>query len=276
MNPGQLAENLRLSDDGLWIADTRGAVSYPEDGSSRCLEFEDASFWFHHRNRCILSMIRRFHRGGTIWDIGGGNGFVSYGLLASGLDVALVEPDAAGARHARERGIGTVVCSTLEDAGFHPHCFDAAGLFDVLEHIENDAALLDDLRRYLKPGGHLFATVPAYRWLWSNNDRFSGHFRRYSAGGIARRLRACGFQVRYATYFFQPLVVPIFLFRTLPGLGRRSGVPDLRTTIREHVRAPGLADSVLRRLLDREWRSIERGKRLSFGSSILLAAAVPA
>jgi SAM-dependent methyltransferase len=276
MNPGELAENLRPMEDGFWIAGSRGTVSYPEEGSSRCMAFEDESFWFHHRNRCIVSMIHRFHRGGPIWDIGGGNGFVSHGLLAAGFDAILVEPNPEGARNARARGLPTVVCSTLQDAGFFPRSFDAAGLFDVLEHIEDDAALLDDLREHLKPGGHLFATVPAHGWLWSNNDRFSGHFRRYSAGGITKLLRACGFQVQYVSYFFQPLVVPIFLFRTLASLGRLHGTPDLRTTIREHVREAGLAESILRRLLDREWRSIERGRSLRLGSSILLAASVRA
>lgn len=274
MNPEEWADNLCRQEDGLWIARTRGAVSYPEDGNSRCMAFEDASFWFQHRNRCIISMIRRFHRGGTIWDIGGGNGFVSHGLLESGFDATLVEPNPAGARNARERGVSTVVCSTLQDAGFHPHSFEAAGLFDVLEHIENDADFLDDLRKYMKPGGHLFLTVPAHRWLWSNNDRFSGHFRRYTAKNLTELLRACGFHVRYATYFFEPLVVPILLFRTLPSLRSHRGAPDLQATIREHVREPGPAGAILQRLLDREWRTIERGKRVAFGSSILLTASV--
>lgn len=272
MNPETLADNLYRQEDGIWSARTRGGVSYPEDGNSRCMTFEDASFWFQHRNRCIVSMVRRFHQGGTIWDIGGGNGFVSHGLLESGFDVTLVEPNPAGARNARERGVSTVVCSTLQDAGFHRHSFEAAGLFDVLEHIEDDAAFLEDLRTYIKPGGHLFLTVPAHRWLWSDNDRFSGHFRRYTVKGLAQLLRTCRFDIRYATYFFEPLVVPILLFRTLPSLRGHRGAPDLQTTIREHVREPGPAGSILQRFLHREWRRIDRGERVTLGSSILLAA----
>lgn len=236
------------------------------------MAFEDASFWFRHRNRCIVSMIRRFHRAGAIWDIGGGNGFVSRGLIEAGFEAVLVEPSPAGARNARERGVPTIVRSTLQDAGFHRHSLDAAGLFDVLEHIEKDAVFLVELREYLKPEGHLFMTVPAYRWLWSSNDRFSGHVRRYTVRSLEKLLTRCGFQVRYASYFFQPLILPILLFRTSPSLKGRRGAPDLGTTVREHVREPGLAGSFLQSLLDREWRRVEQGKQMTFGSSILLAA----
>ncbi len=47
----------------------------------------------------------------------------------------------------------------------------AIGLFDVLEHIENEAGFLKQLREVLKTGGRLYLTVPAFRWLWSIREK---------------------------------------------------------------------------------------------------------
>ena len=38
--------------------------------------------------------------------------------------------------------------------------FDAVLIFDVLEHVENPAAILSEVRRVLKPGGIFYAFVP--------------------------------------------------------------------------------------------------------------------
>lgn len=267
-----LASDLELSEEKLWIARARTKVSYPEEGSSRCFALEAESFWFVHRNRCITALMRRVPPEGLLWDVGGGNGFVSRALLDAGFQVALLEPFPEAARNAIQRGVPTVVCSTLEDAGFRSHCLDAAGLFDVLEHIEDDGAFLDRLHRSLRPGGRLYLTVPAHAWLWSSNDRFSGHFRRYTARRLASLLETHGFRIEHCTYFFQPLVVPIFVFRSLPsrlGLRRGSSSDKVRA---EHVPSPGRGAAMLARLLEREARRIQEGRRQSVGASLLVAA----
>lgn len=270
MNPQDAAENLRCAEDGLWVAGSQEArVSYPEGGSSLCHSVEEGSFWFRHRNRCIVEVVRRFHRGGAIWDVGGGNGFVSRALLDAGFEVVLVEPSREGAENALRRGIPRVVCATFEDARFRPRSLAAVGLFDVLEHIGDDGGFLDLLRGRLIPGGRLFLTVPAHPWLWSGNDTFSGHFRRYTAGTLRRLFTAHGFRVDYLTAFFRPLVLPILLFRALPSrLGLRGY--SASATRREHSPGAGPFGA----LLEREVRAIRRGRTLSFGASLLLAASV--
>lgn len=270
MSLEDIAENLLREGDGLWVARSREArVSYPEEASSHCLSFEESSFWFRHRNRCLVEVVRRFHRGGTIWDIGGGNGFVSRALLDAGFDVVVVEPSREGAENAVRRGIPRVVCATFEDARFRPRSLAAVGLFDVLEHIEDDGGFLDLLRSRLAPAGRLFLTVPAHPWLWSSNDAFSGHFRRYTAGTLRELFTAHGFRVDYLTAFFRPLVLPILLFRALPSrLGlRRYSASAAR---REHSSGSGLLGA----LLEREVGAVRRGRTLSFGASLLLAASV--
>jgi SAM-dependent methyltransferase len=268
-DPTTLADRLILHEPGLWTVQSLSAVSYPDDGGARCRQIEDVSFWFRHRNRCIVALARRFAVGRRVWDVGGGNGVVSHALSAAGFDTALIEPGAEAARNALDRGVPVVIQTTLEDAGFHPHSLTAAGLFDVLEHIEEDGAFLRNLHGVLAPGAPLLLTVPAHRWLWSANDRFGGHFRRYNAASLTAVLAAAGFEVRYLSYFFKPLVVPIFLFRTLPSaLGLRREVRQ-EVTAREHR---GRLD----RWLAAEERRIAAGKRQAFGASLLAAATAKA
>jgi hypothetical protein len=87
-----LAPSLERRDPGIWFARRQERVSYPDQGNAACLAVEDRSFWFRHRNGCIVSLVRRFPPEGVFLDIGGGNGFVSRGLTAAGVTCALVEP----------------------------------------------------------------------------------------------------------------------------------------------------------------------------------------
>jgi SAM-dependent methyltransferase len=267
-----LAENLVCLGSGLWSSQAISTVSFPSDGSDRMGAVEADSFWFCHRNQCIVNVVRRFLTGREIWDIGGGNGVVSLALKEAGLEVVLLEPGPEAIQRALARGLPTVVRATMADAGFRPHSLPAAGLFDVLEHIADDVAFLRRLQEVLRPGGELFLTVPAHRYLWSTNDQFSGHFRRYSARRLRRALNDSGFEIRFLTYFFAPLVLPILLFRALPSsLGLRPTI-EVEHTIGEHRRRSGPMGSLLSRCLTWEQRRIAQGRRLPVGSSLLVAA----
>ena len=265
-----LAEGLEKRNSGIWFAQGQSEVSYPADGNAACLAVEDRSFWFRHRNRCIVSLVRRFVPDGAFLDIGGGNGFISRGLVEAGLACALVEPGIDGALAARGRGVEHVICARLEDAGLKPASFAAGGAFDVLEHIEDEAAFLRLAHSILRPGGWLFLTVPAYQFLFSIDDTKAGHFRRYTISMLARILVKSGFRVEFATYIFAPLPPLIFLLRTVPSrLGLRRG-GDSERDLAEH--APrGWAASLMDRLLDAEFKRIEAGRAIPFGGSCLMA-----
>src|SRR4029453_13054884 len=106
---------------------------------------------------------------------------------------------------------------------FRPGSLPAIGMFDVLEHIENDVAFLDSLHELLIPSGRIYVAVPAFGFLWSADDAAAGHFRRYTIGTLTKALASSGFIVDYSTYFFQWLWLPIFFFRTMPSvIGLRS------------------------------------------------------
>jgi SAM-dependent methyltransferase len=272
VKPGALPAGLEQSPDGIWYARQRGSVSYPEEGNANCLALEEDSFWFEHRSRCILALMRRYPPGGTLFDVGGGNGYVAMSLQRAGITTALVEPGAVGARNARRRGVDTVICAALQDAGFPAGSLPAVGLFDVLEHITDDGAFLQDLRARLVPGGRLYLTVPAYRWLWSADDDYAGHIRRYTLTGLFRTLRAQGFVPEFGSYLFWMLPPPIFLSRALPTrLGLRKGNEWARYH-QEHNARSGLVGRLLERLLALDLGQIARGRSVPVGGSCLVVA----
>lgn len=269
-----LSENLCQGEDGVWypVGGAVASVHYPDDGHAGCFQVEEQSFWFAHRNACILAAIERFPPPGRIFDVGGGNGFVSLALQGAGHDVALVEPGPQGIAHARNRGLEHLVCASLEEARFHPASLPAVGLFDVVEHVDDDQGFLANIHSLLVPGGRLYATVPAYRWLWSPDDDFAGHRRRYRLSSLRSVLTRAGFRTDFATYFFWPLPGPIFLARTVPGKLRAWARLPPRSGLVDHRSPSGAGGRLLGRTLAAELARIRAGQFLPFGASILVVA----
>jgi SAM-dependent methyltransferase len=274
----ELSRDLRRAEDGIWYGREGATVSYPPQGHGTCFEVEEGSFWFQHRNDCITAAVKSHPPpvGGPIFDIGGGNGFVSLGLARAGLEVVLVEPGRAGARNAKRRGVEHVVCATLESAGFAEQALPACGLFDVLEHVEDDLEFLRSIRRLLRPGGRLYATVPAYSWLWSKDDELAGHYRRYRLSSLAHVVRRAGLEVDLASYFFRLTPLAILLLRTLPSrLGLAASGISGETVRRDHLTTSRRFNWILRPLLNLELRKVSRKAAMSFGGSCLLVARRP-
>lgn len=269
-----ITSGLTVGDDGIWYGPNPQAISYPTDGHSACLAVEEGSFWFNHRNDCIAAAVHNSPPpgNGTIFDVGGGNGYVTLGLIEAGFDVALVEPRGQGASNAKNRGIEVVICSTTHSAGFSRGSLPAIGLFDVIEHIEDDAAFLSAMHTLLQDGGMLYATVPAYRQLWSAADIAAGHFRRYNTDEISAVFRKSGFTIDFSSHIFRPLPLPVFLFRTLPHrLGRGQGdAPKGTDPARSH--GTSILAKITRKVLEPEVRKIADKSPMRFGGSILIAA----
>lgn len=269
-----LCTRTQRADDGIRYADETTRLSYPNTGNEECRQVEDDSFWFAHRNRCIVELVRTFPPGGPIVDIGAGNGFVARGLVDAGYPAIALEPGPEGAANARLRGLEHVVCATVESAGIPSRSMFAAGLFDVVEHIENDVGFLRGIRDRLRTGGRLYATVPAFQALWSSHDRHAGHYRRYSLGRFRSALHRAGFALEYGTYIFRPLPLGVFLFRALPfRLGFDATRPPTAATVsRDHAASSPRTSGLVRRLLASEVRMIRRRRRVGLGGSCLVVA----
>lgn len=269
----KISNSLEQNPDGLWRAKSSSSISYPDWGNQACFQVEDLSFWFRHRNACIIEAVKQYPPPGPVFDIGGGNGFVAKGMQDAGFEVVLVEPGAIGAKNAQSRGIGSVICATLEDAEFFPGSLPAIGLFDVVEHMQNDQEFLTIVRGQLSPGGRVYITVPAYNALWSQEDIDAGHQRRYNRSALTNLLSSTGFSVDFLTGFFQFLPPAIFAARVLPyrlGLAKSADPSEISNQMkREHVLKSGIANDMLGWLKRREIAQIRTGKETRFGASWL-------
>jgi SAM-dependent methyltransferase len=273
-----ISTGLKLAADGIWYSEETETVSYPPDGNDICFSVEDNSFWFGHRNNCINTVVKFYppKSNETIFDIGGGNGFVARGLIGEGYDVVLVEPGIMGCHHAKQRGVENVICATTTSARFKQHSLPAVGLFDIVEHIHDDFAFLQSMSNLLKKGGYLYITVPAYSFLWSDEDDFAGHCKRYTLEGISDVLKSAGFSIEFSSYIFRFLPLPVFLLRTLPYKLRISNktrnIGNTNTVPRHHLVKRGLSSRVLDFLCQQEINSLDNKKSMKFGGSCLIVA----
>jgi SAM-dependent methyltransferase len=246
-------------------------VSYPDDGNAVCFEMEDTSFWYQHRNQCILNAIQYGGFDRDFHDIGGGNGITASILQQNGYQVTLVEPYAEGIGNAQKRGIRRTIQSTLEN--FQPEePTPGVGFFDVMEHMEDDEDFLRHIHRIVKPGGKIILSVPAFQDLWSDNDVQLGHFRRYKLKQIDQLLVRSGFRPIYGTYFFSLVWLPMWLLRVLPnrfGVQRKNTPKKKRS---EHMATSPYLSKMLRRMLSWEIKMIRRGWKIPFGTSCLVIA----
>lgn len=265
------SRNLTKGANDIWYSNQSQTIAYPKQGHQECYLVEEESFWFKHRNDCILAAIKRFPPSGAILDVGGGNGYVTRRMLDEGLDAALLEPGLDGALNARQqRRIPQVICSSFEMARFQPDSLSAVGLFDVVEHIEDDRGLIEQVHAALQPQGMIYLTVPAHQWLWSSSDRTAQHFRRYTRNDLVALLEK-QFDVVYATYFFATLIAPLTLLRALPyrlGLAKNENVLKPAAEHGGGSRFTRVLKSSLR------WESgwIANAKRIPVGASCLCVA----
>ena len=136
-----------------------------------------------------------------IFDVGCGTGD-NLGFLAAHGRVTAMEKHDTALAYARARNIGNVYEGNLPD-GIPDEVggdYDIIVMFDVLEHIEDDARCLSILLEHAKGKGKLILTVPAYRFLWSNHDVIHHHKRRYTSANLRKALEANGWRVNYISY----------------------------------------------------------------------------
>ena len=116
--------------------------------------------------QCRLSVFSRMAQfvGERFVDIGGGKGSYAVELLnfCQHLSLVDVDPDAIGRARELLQGAPKVdfVVARAENTGLPADTYDAAFLIEVLDHVDDPAAVLRETFRLLKPGGRLYVAVP--------------------------------------------------------------------------------------------------------------------
>jgi len=179
---------------------------------------EDDHWWFAGRTRAlntVLDAILPQKTAFKLLDVGCGAGNMIHHLSRYG-QVKGLEIDPRPVKKARERGYDVEQFDATRPMPYADQSFDAVSALDVIEHNQDDLAILADSYRILKPGGHMVITVPAFMWLWTYNDDLNAHVRRYTAPELRQKLSQTGFKVvriTYNNFFIFPLAALLLLLR---------------------------------------------------------------
>lgn len=236
----ELVQPVRIENGiAIYITDVAGDhPDYPAEDLHILHRVEETHFWFIARKERIRRVFDRYvPRTSSVLEIGAGTGNISRYLQERGYAVAAGEMHLNGLQYARQYGINKCYLFDLFDPPFANH-FDVIGMFDVLEHLQEDVAALKQVGEILRMHGQLVLTVPAHQWLWSQDDAVAAHKRRYSLREIRTKLTEAGFTVVHARYFFSAITPLLLLRRFLhPDIGIAAGQAG---RIVERVINPGI------------------------------------
>lgn len=184
----------------------------------RYAQLEAGNFWFVARNALLKRlMLRHFPRASNVLEIGCGTGFVLANTRAVYPSARLSGSDiyTEGLGFAKQRVPSAELFQMdATEIPFREE-FDLIGAFDVLEHIDDDAAALAQIYAACKPGGGVILTVPQHPSLWSRMDEYAHHKRRYTRAELLEKMGKAGFRVRYVTSFVSLLLPAMWLSRLL-------------------------------------------------------------
>jgi glycosyltransferase involved in cell wall biosynthesis len=166
-----------------------------------------------------LALKVRPHVGDEVLEIGAGIGNLTGRLMARRMLYVAGEQDPLHLHALRNRFLRTpnVTVQKIDpdvpaDLAGLEECFDTVLCLNVMEHLEEPAAVLDRLFATLKPGGKIVLLVPNVPGLFGTLDRSLGHQRRYTAATARRFLEAGGFQVSSFESFNKVALLPWFLY----------------------------------------------------------------
>lgn len=157
-----------------------------------------------------------------------------------------------------------VIQASITDLPFEDNFFDLVCAFDVIEHVEEDAIGVSEMKRVCKTDGFIAITVPADMALWSQHDVINHHFRRYTLTEINELMKKTGLFVSYVSYFNTILYPPVLLVRKLKNIFSKHKKPSSDFD----MLLPGWINNILKWIF-----SIEKiwfgKKKMPFGVSLM-------
>lgn len=222
---------------------------------------EEWHWWFRGRERILETVLQQALEGRrpeSIASLGSGPAeglrwllpFVGPKGRVVGVDLNPLHarpPDSSGAS-------AFCVVGSVEAVPIATGLFDVVLALDVLEHLDDDVAGLNEAVRLLKPDGLLLVTVPAMPSLWGTQDEVSHHRRRYTKRTLSRVFSTARLPVPDVSYFNSLLFPPVAAIRW----ARRSLGKVKDTGSDFDGNRPGVVNDVLEKVFGFERHLIHR------------------
>jgi SAM-dependent methyltransferase len=151
----------------------------------------------------LLSRLPRLDRRPRLLEVGCGLGYFLDVAFEEGFEVTGVEFNRFAVERLRQKYAFPILSGGLETTSLPPASFDAAAMFDVIEHLRTPFVALDRLREILAPWGLLvLSTMDAESWVSRLLGKSLEDFRRtrehlffFSRKTMSRTLAEHGFEV---------------------------------------------------------------------------------
>lgn len=160
-------------------------------------------WWWRAREEYLMRLFQQLQLPPqpSVLDIGCGDGLFFERLLKLGGTVEGLESEAALVSPATQQ------CYSVHigpfDETFSTHKFYALVLMlDVLEHLPNPLAALQQATNLLDADGRLVITVPAFMSLWTKHDELNHHLTRYTKATLSELISQTALQIDQQRYFF--------------------------------------------------------------------------
>jgi len=237
------ASHARGEKNGLRISSCASCRTLYADHLNGAGGGQDYDNYYHEANLSVPDFIDRrldeiiagfapFLRGRRLLDVGSGAGSILQAARRAGWDAEGLEVSRPAVEYTRRAGF-KVFCGELAEAKYPADYFDVVTASEVLEHVAEPQAMLDEIVRLLRPGGLFWGTTPHGRGLsarllgmkWSTVSP-PEHLQLFSLGGLRGMLERAGFRrVRVTSRAINPFEIWHGLWQGggTTGVGGRQG-----------------------------------------------------
>ncbi len=173
---------------------------------------EDRHWWFLGMRRIFTRIIKNIYGDQTnleILDVGCGTGMIMQDLKKFG-QVVGVDNQTAALEFCQLRKIDQVCLADGLNLPFKDGRFDLVTVFNVVEHIQDDAAFILELSRVCKNKGRIILSTSAFNLLWSRHDQVNQHKRRYTKNrlrALINEQRLCVERITYTNCILFPFIL---------------------------------------------------------------------
>ena len=225
-------------------------------------------FWFHGFRAFLNPVVHEACRGRSsprLVDCGCGTGHNMAWMQRHGRVLGF-DLTAGGVSAARARGL-TVAQGSVVALPFASNSFDVATCFDVLQLIDDDAAVVREMARVVRPGGTVILTAAAFNILRGGHAAAWPEVKRYTRASLRRLAEGAGLDVHRATYLFCSLFPLMVAVRAL-----RRAMDDAGGDDWEMRPPPAPVNAVFTGMLRAEAAITRRWPIAPAGSSVLVVA----